>query len=174
MKNLGLCIIGVFLVSLNAFATDEILISHFECKTQGTKSFRPFYLQAIDGGTAFKDYSKTPKGLLGQNAMTSMEECQKALDNANHEHGAICSRTGLDGWKPTTYTGTVPGRADFGYLGGSSIMKYDDCLNASKNSSDKGICFWGGSAWYVGPIDKEGVKAGPFNSIDKCVAQTKP
>ena len=45
---------------------EKLLKSHFECKPQGTSRFRPFYLKAINGGTEYKDYSKTPKGLLGQ------------------------------------------------------------------------------------------------------------
>jgi hypothetical protein len=149
--------------------------SHFACKTQGPTAFRPYYLQAIDGGTAFKDYSLTPKGLLGQNAMTSAAECDRAVAAANAEFGVVCSRTGLDGWKPTIYTGTVPGRADFGYLGGSSIMVIEDCLAATAGSSERGVCFWGGSSpssWYVSPIDHEGVTMGPFDSVEECVAQT--
>lgn len=147
------------------------LQSHFECKSQNGK-YRPYYLKAISE-TEYKDYSKTPKGLLGQNAMASLEECDKARVAANHEYGVICSRTGLDGWKPTIYTGTLPGRPDFGYLGGSSIMKFDDCLKATQYSSERGVCFWGGSDWYVSPIDKEGVTKGPFQSIDSCVLETK-
>ena len=157
-----------------AFADgNEPLVSHFECKaTRG--GFRPYYLKANQDGTAYKDYSQTTKGKLGQNAMKSMDECQQALDAANHAFGVICSRTGLDGWKPTLYTGTVPGRPDFGYLGGSSIMKFDDCLKATANSSQNGVCFWGGSDWFVSPIDKEGLTAGPFNTVDKCIVKTKP
>jgi hypothetical protein len=148
------------------------LQSHFECKALGGGTYRPFYLQAIDDGTQYKDYSQTPNGLLGQNPMTSIDECNQALASANHPFGVICSRTGLDGWKPTIYTGTVPGRTDFGYLGGSSIMRFEDCLNATKNSSKLGVCFWGGSDWYVSPIDQEGLTMGPFSSIDECVTHT--
>jgi hypothetical protein len=148
------------------------LQSHFECKQQ-TSGYRPYYLQAINNGTEFKDYSKTGKGMLGQNAMKTLQECMDALDSANHSYGVICSRTGLDGWKPTLYTGTVPGRPDFGYLGGSSIMNYADCLAATKHSSEKGVCFWGGSDWYVSPIDHEGVTMGPFGSIDECAKHTQ-
>ena len=151
----------------------EPLLSHFECKAAGAESIRPYYLQAIDGGTRFKDYSLTPKGLLGQNPMSSGDECARALAAANDEFGVICSRTGLDGWKPTLYTGTVPGRADFGYLGGSSIMAFADCLRATQYSSKSGVCFWGGSDWYVSPIDHEDVTVGPFASIDECVTHTK-
>ena len=160
-------------VSSMAVARATPLVSHFECKDLGANTFRPYYLQAINGGTGYKDYSQTPKGLLGQNPMTSREECVQALQAANDEFGAICSRTGLDGWKPTLYTGTVPGRADFGYLGGSSIMEFTDCLKATKNSSRAGVCFWGGSDWYVTPIDHEGVTMGPFGSIDECVSHTR-
>jgi hypothetical protein len=173
MSKITIGIIASLFISFSLFAEEDTLISHFECKTQGTKSFRPYYLQAVEGSTEYKDYSKTPKGLLGQNAMTTLEECQKALNAANNEFGAICSRTGLDGWKPTTYTGTVPGRADFGYLGGSSIMKFEDCLTSTRNSSKDGICFWGGSDWYVGPIDREGVKSGPYRSVNDCIQHTK-
>jgi hypothetical protein len=161
----------LILISSLAFAGP--LKSHFECKTQGTSEFRPYYLKAINDGTAFEDYSQTPKGLLGQNPMTSLDECQKAVAVSNAEFGVICSRTGLDGWKPTLYTGTVPGRPDFGYLGGSSIMQFDDCLKATKSSSAKGVCFWGGSDWYVSPIDKEGNTAGPFTTLDECVSHTR-
>lgn len=145
------------------------LKSHFECKIVGHGQYRPYYLKAIAGGSDYKDYSQTPKGLLGQNPMTSMEECQKAVAAANQEFGVICSRTGLNGWKPTLYTGTVPGRPDFGYLGGSSILEFEDCLKATQHSTSKGVCFWGGSEWYVSPIDHEGVTAGPFGSIDECI-----
>lgn len=160
------------LVMAAAAPAADLYISHFECKDLGGNRFRPYYVQAIEGGTQAKDWSQTPKGLLGQNAMTSAEECDRALSVANHEYGAICSRTGLDGWKPTTYTGTTPGRPDFGYLGGSSIVKFADCLKATQHSSKKGVCFWGGSDWYVAPIDKEGVVGGPYRSLDECVTYT--
>lgn len=154
------------------FLQAEPLESRFECKDQGSNRYRPYYLQAVDSGASLKDWSKTSKGLLGQNAMRSQKECMDAIAAANVEFGVICSRTGLDGWKPTIYTGTSPGRPDFGYLGGSSIMKFDDCLKATRQSSKRGVCFWGGSDWYVSPITKEGVTAGPFNSVDDCVRQT--
>lgn len=149
--------------------------SHFECKPQGGNTYRPYWLREIpsDGGATYQDYSATPKGLLGQNAMTSLEECDQARAAANNAYGVICSRTGLDGWKPTLYTGTVPGRADFGYLGGSSITKIADCLKATQNSSSAGVCFWGGSDWYVTPIDREGTTSGPYATIDACVARTR-
>lgn len=146
--------------------------SHFKCKDYGNGQYRPYYMQAINDGTAFRDYSAEPKGLLGQNPMTSAEECAQALENANHTYGAICSRTGLNGWKPTLYTGTAPGRADFGYLGGSSIVKFEDCLKATANSSAAGICYWGGSAWYVGRIDRAVGVSGPYNSVDECITHT--
>lgn len=150
------------------------LESRFECKDLGNGRYRPYYLQALDGATELRDFSQTPKGLLGQHPMTSLEECSKALENANHKYGVICSRTGLNGWKPTLYTGTVPGRADFGYLGGSSIMKFEDCLKSTAASSEKGVCYWGGSAWFAGRIDREGKSlAGPFPSVDRCIEATK-
>lgn len=161
----------VLLIALPLHA--DVVFSHFECRDQGGNRFRPFYMQAINGGTDYKDWSQTTKGLLGQNAMKSEEECMKAVEAANNEFGAICSRTGLDGWKPTTFTGTRPGRADFGYLGGSSIMRFDDCLKASRLSSKKGICFWGGSDWYISPIDKEGFAGGPYRSVEECTQQTQ-
>ena len=149
--------------------------SRFECKDYGNGRYRPFYLQAVDGSAELKDYSKTPKGLLGQNAMKSLDECNEAVKHANHKYGVICSRTGLDGWKPTLYTGTVPGRADFGYLGGSSIMNFKDCLKSTAASSEKGVCYWGGSAWFAGRIDREGKSlAGPFANVDSCIEKTKP
>ncbi len=157
----------VFSIHLHA----DPLNSHFECRDQGNGQFRPFYLQVV--GDQYKDWSKTPRGLLGQNAMTSSEECQRAVEVANQEFGAVCSRTGLDGWKPTTFTGTRPGRPDFGYLGGSSIVRFEDCLLATHFSSRKGVCFWGGSDWFVSPIDKEGLSAGPFRSVAECVQQTQ-
>jgi hypothetical protein len=145
------------------------LQSRFECKDMGNGRYRPYYLQAVDGAAELRDFSKVPKGLLGQNPMTSLEECSKALENANHRYGVICSRTGLNGWKPTLYTGTVPGRADFGYLGGSSIVKFEDCLKSTAASSEKG-----GSAWFAGRIDREGKSlAGPFPSVDSCIEATK-
>lgn len=163
----------ILLLSSLAFSHTLPLQSHFECKDQGGNHYRPFYLQAVNGGTEFKDYSQTSKGLLGQNAMASEDECKRALDSANHAFGVICSRTGLDGWKPTLYTGTLPARPDFGYLGGSSIMKFEDCLMATKHSSQEGVCFWGGEDWYISPIDKEGLKSGPYHTIDECVTHSK-
>lgn len=149
--------------------------SRFACKELGPSAFRPYWLQVIptDAGPTIKDWGATPKGLLGQNPMATRAECDEARAAANEAAGVICSRTGLDGWKPTLYTGTVPGRADFGYLGGSSILVFDDCLKATRGSSDAGVCFWGGSEWYVAPIDREGVNAGPFATVDACVAATR-
>jgi len=155
-------------------ASAQILISYFDCKNQGGNSYRPYYMQAINDGTQYRDYSQTAKGLLGQNAMPSIAECTDAVAAANGEFGVICSRTGLGGWKPTIYTGTTPGRADYGYLGGSSIESFADCLKATQNSSVRGVCFWGGSSWYVSPIDREGIIMGPYRSIDECVTHTAP
>jgi hypothetical protein len=149
------------------------LASRFACKDLGSGRFRPYYLRAVDDGTRLVDYSQLPHGLLGQNPMTSADECEAALAAANHAFGVICSRTGLDGWKPTLYTGTSPGRADFGYLGGSSIFPFADCLAATAAASERGVCFWGGSDWYVAPIDREGVSAGPFATLDACTAATR-
>ena len=156
------------LASLSALAAE----SRFECKAVGGGSYRPYYLQAV--GDQVIDWSQKPKGLLGQNPMRSLDECRRAVEAANAEHGVICSRTGLDGYKPTLYTGTRPGRPDFGYLGGSSIRSFDDCLKATARSSAAGVCFWGGSDWWVSPIDKEGMKGGPFRSLDDCVETTQP
>jgi hypothetical protein len=167
---LSLALALTFVCSAPAFALE----SHFECKDLGSNAYRPYYMQALDGGARFKDWSQTSKGLLGQNAMRSLDECNQAVEAANQAFGVICSRTGLDGWKPTIYTGTTPGRADFGYLGGSSIEDFEDCLKATRQSSEKGVCFWGGSGWYVSPIDHEGATAGPYRSIDACVAYTAP
>ena len=147
--------------------------SHFLCKKQSNRSYRPFYMKLNSDGQTYTDYSLMRKGLLGQNAMTSPEECQKALDAANNKYGVICSRTGLDGWKPTLYTGTSPGRKYFGYLGGSSIMKFEHCILATVNSSKLGVCYWGGSSWYRSPINKKGITAGPFSSVEKCILTTR-
>ena len=152
---------------------DEPLSSHFLCKdVSGTGRFKPYYMQALDGGTRYKDYSQTPKGLLGQNQMRSLSECTQAVEASNSEFGVICSRTGLDGWKPTIYTGSLPGRSDFGYIGGSSIMEFSDCLTATDASSTRGVCFWGGSDWYVSPIDRAGVSSGPYRTLAACTAET--
>ena len=147
--------------------------SHFLCKDQGVGRFRPYYMKNIEATGEYIDYSRIPKGLLGQNPMASLQECMDAVADANSQFGVICSRTGLNGWKPTIYTGTKPGRADFGYLGGSTIVQFSDCLTATRNSSEKGVCFWGGSDWYVSPIDHEGVLKGPYRALKDCVAQTK-
>jgi len=160
------------LLTLAAVVALEPTVSHFLCKDQGNGRQRPYYMQAL-GGDRFKDWSLTPKGLLGQNAMTGTDECTRAVAAGNAAFGVICSRTGLDGWKPTIYTGTSPGRADFGYLGGSSIMDFDDCLTATAASSERGVCFWGGSDWYVSPIDREGLIAGPFRSVETCIEHTR-
>ena len=167
MKFVMLMILG----NWAAIGFSQELTSYFDCSD--SPHIRPYYLQAINEGTEYKDWSQTPKGLLGQNAMDTMAECEQAADAANKVHGVVCSRTGLDGWKPTLYTGTRPGRADFGYLGGSSIMRFSDCLQATAASSSKGVCFWGGSDWYVSPIDRAGVIAGPFAELDNCIAYTK-
>ncbi len=158
---------------ISTIASADPLTSHFLCKDLGSLRFKPYYMQAIEAGTRFKDWSQTAKGLLGQGAMNGSEECRQAVDAANSQYGVICSRTGLGGWKPTIYTGTSPGRADFGYLGGSSIMEFEDCLLATRNSSSLGVCFWGGSKWYVSPIDREGLIKGPFDSVEECIESTK-
>ncbi len=147
-------------------AGESLARSHFECVAQGS-AFRPYWRRLLADGS-IQDYPP-----LGQNAMTTRAECDQACAAAQDGHGVICSRTGLDGWKPTLYTGTVPGRADFGYLGGSSIVKLDDCLAATRNASMRGVCFWGGSDWYVAPIDHEATTAGPFATIDACIATTR-
>lgn len=166
--------IVISLVLLGALLTTpsfaENTESHFKCKDYGNGQHRPYYIQAIDDG--FRDWSQEPKGLLGQNPMTTAEECNQALESANHTYGVICSRTGLNGWKPTIYTGTIPGRADFGYLGGSSIVKFEDCLKSTANSSAAGVCYWGGSAWYVGRIDRAAGVSGPYGSVDECITHT--
>jgi hypothetical protein len=149
-----------------------LLLSHFRCQDLGGDNFRPYYMQAINEGTEYQDWSETPRGLLGQNPMRGEDECQRAAQAANAEYGIVCSRTGLNGWKPTIYTGTVPGRADFGYMGGSSIMDFEECLLATEKSSARGVCFWGGSQWYVSPIDREGVNAGPFDTVAACTDYT--
>jgi hypothetical protein len=165
----------VLILSLASAQTafSDPLMSYFDCKDLGSSRFKPYFMQAIESGTRFKDWSQTPKGLLGQGAMSGAEECNQAVAAGNSEYGVICSRTGLGGWKPTIYTGTSPGRADFGYLGGSSIMSLDDCLLATQNSSSKGVCFWGGSDWYVSPIDREGLIKGPFESVEECIGETR-
>jgi hypothetical protein len=170
--SLRLMALFCFLVGASLASESVPLQSHFECAAQDSGGYRPYYLHAINNGTAYQDYSQTSHGLLGQNAMSSLEECSQALASANNEDGVICSRTGLDGWKPTLYTGTSPGRPDFGYLGGSTITQFSDCLKATKDSSKKGVCFWGGSDWYISPIDHEGLSGGPFHSLEECVSHT--
>jgi hypothetical protein len=44
-------------------------------------------------------------------------------------------------------------------------------LKATQHATSKGVCFWGGSDWYVSPIDHEGLTAGPFSTIDECVME---
>lgn len=161
-----LCGIGTH----TAFAALE---SHFECKKAGEKSYRPYYMKVNAQGTGYDDFSKTAKGLLGQDPMESEEECKQAVEASNKEHGVICSRTGLGGWKPTLYTGTKPGRADFGYLGGSTIKRFEDCIKATELSSAKGVCYWGGSDWWVSPIDREGTSSGPYRTLADCTDKTK-
>lgn len=178
-KTVGLSVLVLLMAGGSAAQSDEVedenlpISSQFKCKDLGNGRFKPYYLKVSSDGTTYVDYSKTPKGLLGQNPMQSRKECEEAVASANQLYGVICSRTGLNGWKPTTYTGTRPGRADFGYLGGSSIVNFSDCLKATKNSSLKGVCFWGGSDWYVSPIDREGRLGGPYRTLDRCVATTR-
>lgn len=144
--------------------TNEPLVSHFECKDFGNSRYRPYYLKAIHG-SQYQDFSLTPKGLLGQNAMKSVDECERALEAANHEFGVICSRTGLDGWKPTLYTGTVPGRPDFGYLGGSSIMRFEDCLTATRHSSQKECVFGEAPLGTYRPLITKGSSRAPSHLL---------
>jgi hypothetical protein len=119
------------------------------------------------------DYSARDKGLLGSSPIRSELDCQRAIDNANQQHGVTCSFTGI-GWKPTLYTGTVPGRADYGYLGGSSMANFDDCLLAVKNSSAKGVCYFGGvGPYYISRIDRSETIGGPFDRLQDCIAQTR-
>ncbi len=147
--------------------------SHFQCKKLGANSYRPYYLKWDTATASYIDYSTRPNGLLGASAMASEAECERALENANHEFGVICSATGI-GWKPTLYTGTVPGRADYGYLGGSSMQRFDDCLLAVKNSSAKGVCFWGGvGPYYISPIDRADTISRPFDRLEDCIQQTR-
>ena len=154
-------------------AVSEKTQSHFKCKKLA-KGYRPYYLRWDEGEGVYVDYSKKNKGLLGAAAMRSEDECQKALENANHEFGVICSATGL-GWKPTLYTGTTPGRADYGYLGGSSMDDFDDCLMAVRNSSAKGVCFYGGlGPYYIARIDRADTISRPFKRLADCIEQTKP
>lgn len=146
--------------------------SYFNCKQVGS-GYRPYYMRWDESSGAHVDYSQKNKGLLGAGVMRTEEECQRALEDANHEFGVICSATGL-GWKPTLYTGTVPGRADYGYLGGSSMAKFEDCLLAVRNSSEKGVCFYGGTGpYYIARIDRAQTISGPFNRLADCVQQTK-
>lgn len=158
----------VSFVGSSAFAET----SHFACKGQGNSRFRPYFIRVVPGTGTLEDWSQKPKGLLGQNPMTSLVECERAVHAANNEYGIVCSRTGLDGWKPTTFTGTRPGRPDFGYLGGSSILEFEDCLEATDKSSEKGVCYWGGSDWWISAPDKEDTVGGPFRSLSACVAVT--
>lgn len=150
--------------TITLFILNSIIFAgQFECKKFGEESYRPYYL--------FSDKKEGPA--LGQGLMSSLDECKRAIAVANNEYGVVCSRTGLNGWKPTLYTGTVPGRPDYGYLGGSSIVKFEDCLKATKYSSKKGVCYWGAPGWYISRIDRESSLGGGYNTIDECVAQTK-
>jgi hypothetical protein len=163
---------SIFMTTGRAHASGPIT-SHFLCKELSTGGrFKPYYMQAIEDGTRYKDYSNIPKGLLGQNSMSSLSECTQAIEAANNTFGIICSRTGLNGWKPTIYTGGLPGRSDFGYLGGSSIMEFSDCLAVTTAASSRGVCFWGGADWYVSPVERAGVSSGPYRSLAACIAQT--
>lgn len=147
--------------------------SYFLCTKSGN-GYRPYYMRWDEASGTHIDYSKKTKGLLGAGVMRSESECQQALDAANHEFGVICSATGL-GWKPTLYTGTVPGRADYGYLGGSSMNKFEDCLLAVRSSSEKGVCFYGGvGPYYVARIDRAQTISRPFTRLEDCVKETRP
>ncbi|MEY4630547.1 MAG: hypothetical protein RIQ81_667 [Pseudomonadota bacterium] len=147
--------------------------SHFLCKQLGNNAWRPYYMKWDGSAGTYIDFSTKPKGLLGASAMKSEAECQRSLENANHEHGVICSATGI-GWKPTLYTGTLPGRADYGYLGGSSMEKFDSCLLAVRNSSAKGVCYWGGNgSYYISPIDRADTIGHGFSHLEECVQQTR-
>lgn len=175
LKHFAYLVFAPLMLSAPQIKADETLSSYFACKElTPTGRYKPYYMQAIDNGSRYKDYSQIPKGLLGQNQMRAYTECTQAVEAANSEFGVICSRTGLDGWKPTIFTGGLPGRSDFGYLGGSSITEFSDCLTATAESSARGICFWGGSDWYVSPIDRASVSSGPYRTLAACTEQTSP
>jgi hypothetical protein len=167
-------LLASILITVERAHAGSPLTSHFLCKELSTGGrYKPYYMQAIDDGAHYKDYSNLPKGLLGQNSMSSLSECTQAIEVANNAFGIVCSRTGLNGWKPTIYTGGLPGRSDYGYMGGSSIMEFSDCLAVTAAASSRGVCYWGGSDWYVSPVERAGVSSGPYRSLAACVAQTE-
>jgi len=111
---------------------------------------------------------------LGASVFKDKALCERAV--ANSKNGAVCSFTGI-GFKPTHFSGSIPKRTDYGYLGGSSITNFEDCLKATLNATDKAICYYGGEGtrWYSGDIHgtnqhPAGVPRGPFNSVDACIA----
>lgn len=111
---------------------------------------------------------------LGASVFKDKALCDRAV--ANSKNGAVCSFTGI-GFKPTHFSGSVPKRTDYGYLGGSSITNFEDCLKTTLNATDKAICYYGGEGtrWYSGDINgtnqhPAGVPRGPFNSVDACIA----
>lgn len=132
--------------------------------------------------------ASTPKGffprkkggrskLLGTSGYPKRELCDQAVQNSRN--GLICSYTGL-GWKPTHFSGATEwerkvGREPHGYIGGSSIENFSDCLKATSQSTPEGVCYWDGtSAWRV--HDSQGLGNVPnginprgYQTIDQCV-----
>jgi len=115
--------------------------------------------------------------LLGTSGYPKRELCEQAVQNSRN--GLICSYTGI-GWKPTHFSGATEwerkvGREPHGYIGGSSIEKFSDCLKATSQSTPEGVCYWDGtSAWRVhdsqglGNVPK-GINPRGFQTIDQCV-----
>lgn len=128
----------------------------------GEKGWRPKSLRKDETG---KDYPP-----LGRHAMPE-EACKEAVQNS--ANGVVCSFTGVEpNYKPTHYSGSTEYRRDFGFWGSSTTLK--DCKHATAHSSEKKICYWGGSAWFIGDIkgSKMGFGGG-FKTVEQCTESYK-
>ena len=126
---------------------------------------------AKDGGFAPKKKGAGFKG-LGSSVYPKKELCEAAV--AASKNGIVCSFTGL-GYKPTHFSGKTQTRPDYGYMGGSSIKNFEDCLKATQSSTEKGVCYWEpNGGWRLADLKgtgrtPAGLRPGPFRSVDQCI-----
>lgn len=104
---------------------------------------------------------------LGRHAMPDKKTCERAVEAS--ANGVVCSFTGVEpDYKPTHFSGSTEYRRDFGFWGSSTTL--ENCLIATRRSSQEKICYWGGEAWFIGDI--KGSKksyGGGFKTVQQCV-----
>ncbi len=135
--------------------------------------------ECVSIGGAFRPQHKQAKQPLGAGLVPSLEICKKVISASRN--GVVCSATGRDeGYKPTYLSGKTLSRADYGYVGGSS-MTLEACLFATEHSLSSHVCYYGGEiresvatettpGWYAThPTGDRSQKGGPFASLRECV-----